>query len=193
MNQLPDHKRANRLQSVWMWLAVGIFLLAIAAVTTNDTFMASALLAIGSPLVLLIQFLLWKFIRPRSQSRFPFWCMLLVVPCTTALWIVFRFSSFYGQPREVMQLALKEKPPLLFTVDEFTQDSWTDYVATLRIRTEPSYIKEALEKHFQKRAGSNSSGEATFDRSDLLGSESGFCRVTVSPDYRKAFIEYAVD
>lgn len=92
-----------------------------------------------------------------------------------------------------MQLALKEKPPLLFTVEEFTQDSWTDYVATLRIRTEPSYIKEALEKHFQKSEVSDSSGEATFDRSDSLGSESGFCRVTVSPDYRRAFIEYAVD
>jgi hypothetical protein len=193
MNQLPDHKWATWFQSVWMWLAVGLFMLAISSVTTNDAFMVAALLAIGSPLVLLIQFLLWKFIRPRTQSRFPFWCMLLVVPCTIALLILFHFSSFYGQPREVMQLALKEKPPLLFTVEEFTQDRWTDYVATLRIRTEPSYIKEALEKHFQKRAGTNSSGEATFDRSDLLGSESGFCRITVSPDYRRAFIEYAVD
>lgn len=55
-------------------------------------------------------------------------------------------------------MALQEPPPLVFWTRSFVEDGWTDYVVRMHVNLEPSYLKQALERHFNgpfQHAGTN--------------------------------------
>ncbi len=89
-----------------------------------------------------------------------------------------------------MRLALKERPPLLFKVESLREDAWTDYVASLRVRLNPEFLKAALKAHFVMKY---EHGDTLHYEREDMAQINGFCRIETDKQFSYALIEYAVD
>lgn len=149
-----------RLSAWTFWRWTGIFFL----------FVLPAILSIGDPMAivmfapifglsaLIAHMLVWKVSKRFVAKEFGRRLLCFLVPVAASGWILFTLSFFYGRPRSVIAMALQEPPPLVFWTRSFVEDGWTDYVVRMHVNLEPSYLKPALERHFNgpfRHAGTN--------------------------------------
>ena len=179
----------HRLPSVLVWLLGYCVVVGAACLSTGGIFSAIYYFVQTSPFIG-VHFLCRWLIDQQQWRQSVRWLLLLVVPCVLSGWIVFEKSAFYGKPRRILRIALKENPPVLLWVDSFYEDDWTDYCATLKVRLDPAYLKKALDNHFRLQRERN--GVLEYDRPDMKG-QNGFCTVETDAAFSYAIVEYAVD
>lgn len=152
---------ASQRMSAWtFWRWMGICSL----------FVVPATLCIGEPMTIVMfapffglvvfvaQVFVWKVSKSFLKQELRRRLLCFLVPVAASGWIFFTLSFFYGRPRSAIALALQEPPPLLFWTRYFEEDGWTDYVVRMHVTLDPSYLKKALERHFNgpfRHAGAN--------------------------------------
>lgn len=176
------------LHSRRFWLGLAAAAQAAAVSTLGSLDKALAFLLISGLWPLMIQWGLWKHLRPLLRRRGAVLLLALLVPLGSAFWVVFQFSAFYGLPRQFMKQAFQEPAPLVFRVEALSE---TADGRTLRVRLNPRYLQAVLERHFRKRETALPDGRRVYDRATADAANAGFCRVTVTPDFQSAEIEYA--
>ncbi len=188
----PDVSLKSSAQSIWHWMWVCLL------------FVVPALLCIGEPLTFIMvtpifgwipfvfQAVAWKtthtLVKRYKWQRF----LSLLIPIISACFLLFKLSFFYGRPREIIGMALKDNPPLVFWPVEFKEDGWTDYTARLRVHLDKDYLRNALEKHFERRQFLDGMPHEYY-RKDLAGVEGAICIVETDAQFSYAKITYGVD
>lgn len=189
---LPPSKEIGPqwLQSKWPWLIPTFVATLGSALTMGNLMTTLVLMVVVGIWPMLLQFGIWKFVRKFARNSAQVIILALLVPCITAGWIIYQFSTFYGQPREFLKLTLIEKPPIYFNAEEFKADRRSSDVAMLKVHLNPRFLHQVLDAHFVKSDVTTLDGNIIFERRDFQQTKAGFCRVTVSPDFREALIEY---
>jgi hypothetical protein len=178
--------------SFWRWMGVCLLFVGPAILCLGEPFnvIAGAILFGWMPFV--AQGVAWGITRAVDRLRPWQRYLCFVVPLLIAFWLLFEHSVFYGRPRWVIGEALKESAPLVFWPVEFSEDAWTDYTAHLRVHLDKDYLRNALEKHFERRQFLDGMPHEYY-RKDLAGVEGTICIVETDAQFSYAKITYGVD
>lgn len=142
----------------WRWMGICFLFVAPAILCIGDPMTIVMFAPFFGPVVFVVQMFVWKVSKRYVEQELGRRILCFLVPVTASGWMLFTLSFFYGRPRSVIAMALQEPPPLLFWTRYFEEDGWTDYVVRMHVTLDPSYLKQALERHFNgpfRHAGAN--------------------------------------
>ncbi|MES2595870.1 MAG: hypothetical protein V4662_11065 [Verrucomicrobiota bacterium] len=180
-------------QRFWFWMLICLLFVGPAFLCTGPDPMSAMLFSLlfgWIPFV--VQDVFWKVVRVCVKGHKLQWALCLLIPMVVSGWVFFEHSFFYGKPRWVIARALKEPAPLLFLTVEFSEDAWTDYVARLRVHLDKDYLRNALEKHFERRQFLDGMPHQYFLK-EGEGEEGVVCDVETDSQFSYALITYSVD
>lgn len=182
------------LNSTWFWLLLAWLVPGVtASFMLRHTFGAvywTVLLgfwqAIGMGVV--------SWIIHRFRFRYGLLIRSWVLACMslfTGIFVIWNLSHFFGLPREVLNLAFRGKAPLVFTVHQYSSESWTDFTARMKVEFPRGTLAKAV-AGLSKDVGEN--GRITY--SWQIHDEGRFgviCSIETDPDHAFADITYMAD